>query len=124
MVKREQYDFFKELIREFEPRETGPTEPYPNWGSRLAQYERDNPALVPHATKGRANLLRSYDAMRQNYTDRIETAAANYDKLPFGPLTKAAFRAGMKTAPESYRNKITTSHEKKWAARWIDNVSR
>ena len=115
---------YERLIRDLEPGETGATEPYPDWRSRLAQQEASHPPLVPFEAKGRANLLKGYAGMRHNYAARAEAAKAGYGGLPFGPRTKAAYRAGMETAPESYREKIITSHEKKWAARWIEGVSR
>lgn len=125
MVKKgEGLEHFLELIHKLEPGETRPLEPYPDWRSRLSQEELNNPALAPYATKGRANMLKKYDSMRRKYAEQAETAVENYDALPFGPLTKRSFRAGMETAPETFRNKITTSHEKKWAAKWIRGASR
>lgn len=115
---------FEDILRELEPKETGATEPYPGWKSRLEELERGHPPLVPYAIKGRASLLQRYASMRHNYAVSVDGAKGSYGGLPFGPRTKEAYNAGMASATGSYREKLITSHEKKWAARWIEGVTR
>lgn len=108
-----------------EAKEKGTTEPYPSQATTLRQSEANYPALVPFETKGRYKLLNRYSTMKTNYKGSIETAKDNYDKLPFGPNTKRAFRAGMEAEPyKAFDGKLVVSHEKKWANRWMKGVSR
>ena len=113
------------MIPELEAKERGPVEPYPNQSTTLRESEAKYPGLVPFEIKGRYKLLNRYSTMKTNYKGSIETAKQNSDKLPFGPNTKRAFKAGMDADPHvAFNDKLVVSHEKKWANKWMRGVSR
>ena len=116
---------WNELISRLEPGQRGTYEPYPDYRVRLNKAEAENPALTPYETKGRAKFLSKYPQMKSNYAGAQEKAKEEYDKLPFGPQTKEAFRLSMNAgAARQFDEKTVVSHEKKWAYRWMRSIRR
>lgn len=113
-----------EILQDLETRETGPIEPYPDYRTRLREAEIKHKALIPFEIKGRASLLRKYPEMRPNYSVSLPLAKNNYGKLPFGPRTKAAYNIGLDAGKDNYDPKIIVSHEKCWAVKWMEGVSK
>ena len=70
------------------------------------------------AAKGQRKFAAKAAVMANNYNASKARAQANFEALPFGPNTKAAYRAGLQAA--QYR----TPDAAKWSRNWQAAVSR
>jgi hypothetical protein len=70
-------------------------------------------------TKGKAKYAKKAPLMKSHYDAAKPSMKEEYDRLPFGPKTKEAYRAGIDAAiyPDM------TGKEEKWAASWRRGVS-
>lgn len=74
--------------------------------------------LEEMATRGAAKLSRKSATMKANYDAAKARMKENFGKNPFGPITKAAYNAGVDAA--EYRAPDT----EKWKANWRAAMSR
>ena len=74
--------------------------------------------LAEMVDKGKKSLERALPRMKANYDGAKATMKSEYGKLPFGPLTKGAYNAGVDAA--EYR----LPDVDKWGRKFEAGVSR
>lgn len=74
--------------------------------------------LTAMAARGASKLRAKGSQMKSNYNASKGRMMSNYGSLPFGPKTKAAYRAGVKRA------KYRSPNAKKWERNWKAGVKR
>jgi len=75
------------------------------------------------ASKGKTKLLAKLDTMKSTYEKVKDVAISNYEKLPFGPTRKAAYRKAWDYMPSNYKTKMTADAVEKWATNWKFKMS-
>ena len=73
--------------------------------------------------KGKTKYRRKIPVMQRRYEAAKDRAISNYDKLPFGPTIKAAYRAAWDDMPANYKRKVTPGLEEKWATNWRAKIT-
>ncbi|MEA3559496.1 MAG: hypothetical protein U9R75_09615 [Candidatus Thermoplasmatota archaeon] len=72
------------------------------------------------ATKGKENYARKKSTMVARY--KAADLASAFDRTPFGPMTKKAYRDAVGTMKAHYTE--SALDEDKWARKWADKVSK
>ena len=75
------------------------------------------------ARKGKEKLEAKLETMKATYEKVKDVAIANYEKLPFGPTRKAAYRKAWTYMPEHYKAKMTPEAVEKWERNWKFKMS-
>ena len=76
-------------------------------------------SLTEMVAKGQSKYNQKIDVMAAKYQAALGDAAAAYDALPFGPQTKAAYKAGLAAGAGQYASGVRAG-----AAKWGTNFQR
>ena len=73
--------------------------------------------------KGKSKYRRKIELMHRRYEAAKDRAISNFEKLPFGPTIKAAYREAWNDMPTNYKRKVTAGIEEKWATNWRAKIT-